>query len=511
MPSSILFLREKWIILLILSGYVIFQYPFLYLDFWNDEIYSLKYFTLVSPFQTITDYHVPNNHIFFNLVDNFYLNIIGEKNIYSLMDHPWVLRLVPFCYSLGTIYFTYACMEKATGKMAAVVALIILCTSVPYYNFAVEVRGYSLSTFLLLVLTYLLFIPFKKQSKTTFFFIILLVALAVYAIPLNLYPVLSILFFMIARMFFFLLNNQQTGNLIPYRQQGKERIFFITSIMAGILVGLLFYNQVFRQVFFNEYVIKDVDFTFSKWVDRTEQVLTYFFSYRYWILPFMLIGLSVHGYRWIKKKPGQDYSFVIFLMVIVFFPFIISLCRRDAPPDRTFLNLLPFFSMFIAWMINGIAFLPVSRKHLLFFETGLLVYCFVVLSFQFKSVKDHLLHDINTSGRSHSIYYNYYLDHFHPLAVVNEFKRHVYHDSDFVTIHDSEPYDLPVYLEKFKIPVQSFSLMDSVLKAGKKVFLFSRYPGAINNDLFRSQHRCLVTKVSEGISYHNLFLLQYQN
>ena len=182
--------------------------------------------------------------------------------------------------------------------------------------------------------------------------------------------------------------------------------------------------------------------------------------------------------------------------------------RKDASPDRTFVNLIPFFVLLLAWVINGVVILFPGKKIrslLLIFVAG---YCFVNLSQQLNKVSDHLLNDILTSGRSHNLYYNYYLAHFRPLNVVKKFKESVYHDGDFVVIRDAEPHDLPEYLTKYNIPVHDFSLTDSVLRSGKKVFLFSRYPNEIVNDSFGKQHQCNVKLISEGLTYHNLFELE---
>src|SRR6185369_4059270 len=98
---------EKVLLLLVFSVYLLFQFPFLSFDLWNDEIYTLKHFTFVSALQIVTDYHVPNNHIFFNLINHAYLQLIGEQTVHTLMDHSWVLRIISFTYSLGTIFFTF--------------------------------------------------------------------------------------------------------------------------------------------------------------------------------------------------------------------------------------------------------------------------------------------------------------------------------------------------------------------------------------------------------------------
>jgi len=153
----------------------------------------------------------------------------------------------------------------------------------------------------------------------------------------------------------------------------------------------------------------------------------------------------------------------------------------------------------------------IQHARIIFMQWMIAVYCFVVFSFELKNSADLLLNDILTSKRSHTIYDSYYLHHFHPLEVVKTLSKSYVADSSWVTIRDAEPHDLPEYLQKFSIPVHDYSLLDSALMSGKKVFLFTRYPGEIDNTGFRRQHACTVNLISNGISYHNLFEVERRN
>ncbi|MFK7775093.1 MAG: hypothetical protein AB8F94_23330 [Saprospiraceae bacterium] len=66
-------LFEKIGLLLVFIAFYFIQKDHLNLDFWNDEIYTLKHFIFAPIATTLSDYHVPNNHIFFNLINNIYL------------------------------------------------------------------------------------------------------------------------------------------------------------------------------------------------------------------------------------------------------------------------------------------------------------------------------------------------------------------------------------------------------------------------------------------------------
>ncbi|HFB99307.1 MAG TPA: hypothetical protein ENJ53_00745, partial [Phaeodactylibacter sp.] len=99
---------EKIILLFLFIVFCWFQKEHFFLDFWNDEIYTLKHFVFVPLSTTLSDYHVPNNHIFFNFLNNIYLKVCGVDNLYDLMDNPPLIRILPFLYSVGTLFYAYA-------------------------------------------------------------------------------------------------------------------------------------------------------------------------------------------------------------------------------------------------------------------------------------------------------------------------------------------------------------------------------------------------------------------
>ena len=509
-PFSKITLADRTIIVLVLLAYLVFQFPFLNLDLWNDEIYTLKHFTFVSPLQTVTDYHVPNNHIFFNLVNHFYLLLIGEESVYSLMDHPWVLRVFTLVYALGTIFFTYKCAEKIMGRKGALLSIIILCTTIPFYNFAVEIRGYCLAAFLLSAIAYFTFRFLETSSRISLCIIVIASAAAVYTIPLCLYSMASILIFLGAMVIMALIKKSSTEEDRVNRIHSlRIHISVMVAITSGVLLSMICYAIIFDLVFFNEYVVPDTAFDLAGSGLATQKVFVAFFTHRYWLFPLIAAGLFATIYQLIVSKNYKAFVSFYFLAIMLVFPFVVSLLRKDAAPDRTYVNLIPFFSMLIAWMINGL-FVFVTVWKGVIINASVALYCFVILSLQQKAVGEHLLNDIQTSRRSHDIYFNYYLQHFRPLSVVSNFKATAYNDSSFVVIRDSEPHDLPEYLNKFGIPYHDFSLINSTMMAGKKVYLFSRYTNEVMSAFFQMEHSCRTKLVSEGISYHNLFELEGQ-
>src|ERR1039458_3746805 len=149
-----IFTKENSTLFILLLVYSILQLKNINLDFWNDEVYTLKNFVFVPFHKIITDYHVPNNHVFFSIITKFYLKIIGINSLYDLMDRPWSLRLLMLLISYFTILLTYLLSRNIYGKDIAFLCIVILITTIPYFNFCLQIRGYMLSTFLFVFLLY---------------------------------------------------------------------------------------------------------------------------------------------------------------------------------------------------------------------------------------------------------------------------------------------------------------------------------------------------------------------
>ena len=101
-------------------------------DLWNDEIYTLEKFTLVHIFKTtITDYHVPNNHILYNIFNHFYLKLAGIKTLKQAMEHAWVLRLpLLLLLSLIILLLQYKTGKLAGGRIGGLITAAILACMV---------------------------------------------------------------------------------------------------------------------------------------------------------------------------------------------------------------------------------------------------------------------------------------------------------------------------------------------------------------------------------------------
>ena len=98
-----------------------------------------------------------------------------------------MLRIVPLLFAAGAVAVTFRIARRCCGTAAGYLAVVVLVTSVPVFNFAAQIRGYSLSMLLVvLMLDNLLRLEEAPRWRSA---IVAAAAgaLALYAIPSNLY------------------------------------------------------------------------------------------------------------------------------------------------------------------------------------------------------------------------------------------------------------------------------------------------------------------------------------
>lgn len=163
----------------------------LHLDLWNDEVYSLIHFQQVPLLTTITDYHETNNHIFFNLVMNIYLRIIGSPTTLTVFEHPEIVRIVPLAFTLVTYVVMYRWISRMSGVWAGLLACALLTATLPYYNFALQYRAYSMVIMLATAYLYLLWLYLRNARMRYLWSLTACAAAIFYAHPGGLYLTLG--------------------------------------------------------------------------------------------------------------------------------------------------------------------------------------------------------------------------------------------------------------------------------------------------------------------------------
>ena len=442
----------------------------LYNDFWNDELYTLVHFTLVPISQTVSDYHVPNNHVFFNLINNLYLKLIGITELNALLERPQVLRIIPFSYCLALLLVAYYNTKLLFSNTVAILSLLLIAGSIPYFNFALQIRGYGLSCLLLLLALFNSLKYYHFHSKKYLIRFVAWSTLCCYAILSNVYSIFTICFFWIVLALFQYLKKRDERSLKFFKA------LTLASVSIGLLVFIL-YLPLLDDILSNDYATK---FTpFLQWqIEFYLPLLKEAFISSRWIIFILFIVSPFINYRYFKKKKIA----VFLLLLLCITPVFISYARGDEAPLRTFLPLFPLSSIIVGFGLYGLFNLAKNPK----VKTSLIVVTAIYLGFIFfqerKNITKTIKSDIENGGKRQFLYHQYYNAYYQPLKACEEFKEKI-NPQEPLLIMGCDVHGIPLYLKKFNLPFYdqetSAILFDSLRKNKENFYLVTNRPNQI--------------------------------
>ena len=104
---------------------------------WYDELYTLTVFVPLGPIGLLSDYRVPNNHLFFTLLLWAWHGVVGDDLLR--------LRLLGLLLTAPALAAVFVAARGIAGARAGALAALVLGTSQIVGNFAAQLRGYGLS------------------------------------------------------------------------------------------------------------------------------------------------------------------------------------------------------------------------------------------------------------------------------------------------------------------------------------------------------------------------------
>ena len=495
-------------VLLLLFATVLFGwlvYSFVNVDFWNDEIYTLKAFTFVPLHTTLTDYHAPNNHVFLNLVDNLYLRLLGINTLKQLMQTPYKLRCLMVFYALLTAIYLYLFVRAVSNKNTAALAIVILLSTMPYCNFFWEVRGYGLSTLFNAAILYHGY-HFSEQLRwKNAIALLFCVSLCIYTLPTNLYLMIAWLGFIFLQLVctqFYLYytqkranlaftNNifvrlgQNTGLIIP-SNVFKNALFLLLCLVIGTILGFAFYTPMLAAMFGNKYAVGgNMAYNWHS-LDALAYSLLHFASWRYGLYLLWLIAILTF-FRQIKSKNNQlstsnntlhhqTIPYIWLTAYLFVMPFVIDALLNKAAPWRVFVPLAPFYSATLALSIGYLLKqIPIFRQHLSLNYVAIGLYCIAAWAMCWVAVRQQLQHDLLHNGRNQDLNVQYYQHYYEPLKELRLLSNHRKTSPVPVLLIDAEPHDISDYLTQINIPFYDAAKQDSLLQNTQQLYVVLRY------------------------------------
>ncbi len=220
--------RGEWWALLALTGLAaVLRLFFLDQPLGHDEAYTYVGFARRSLAAVISDYHLPNNHVFHTVLVHLSTRLLG--------DAPWALRLpaflagvltVPAGYALGRLWFNRRAGWLAAGLLAATPLLV---------GGSADARGYTLLA-LISLLCWLLGSYLKTHPLPAGWALLgLLGGVGFYTVPVMLYPLGSLYAWLFVSMWF----EAQPGQV--YRSRTRYLLALTASgLWCAALVYLLY-------------------------------------------------------------------------------------------------------------------------------------------------------------------------------------------------------------------------------------------------------------------------------
>ncbi len=294
-----------------------------------DESYTFLAFA-IRPFRyVISDYHLPNNHIFHTILVFLAYHLLGNQ--------PWAIRLpaflagvlaVPACYLLASLLY-----DRDTGLLSAG----LLAASAAMVEYATNARGYTLVTlFTLLTFGLGAYLKAHKNALAWVLFV-LFSALGFYTIPIMLYP-----FGMLMAWLFF-------SALLKDVDPDYGASFIPLLVAAGgcvVLLTAVLYLPVFRSTGVQA-VVGNRFVSALEWDDFSEGVIARLRNtWLFWNTsapPFFgavtaagfLASLGLH---WKISRQRLPYA----LVAALWFALVLTI-QKVAPWPRVWLFFLPLF------------------------------------------------------------------------------------------------------------------------------------------------------------------------
>jgi hypothetical protein len=145
-----------------------------------DESYTFIAFASKGVWASITDYSLPNNHIFHSILVFFSTALMG--------DALCALRLPAFLAGLGMICAAYAFGKSTYSEETGLAGAALVAYMPALIQYSTDARGYSLVGFFTLIVFWLSIRLTSQPSWQDWTLLSLATALGLWTIPLMLYP-----------------------------------------------------------------------------------------------------------------------------------------------------------------------------------------------------------------------------------------------------------------------------------------------------------------------------------
>ncbi len=517
--------RESQLKLLSLIGIApLFYYlaAYLNLDFFYDEVFTLQRFVFAPFSKAFGEYTIANNHYLANVVNFLYVRLIGEQAVYSLMDHPWMMRLPELVYTVLTLITLYVLSSRYLSKTIAFLSVLMLATSIPFYNFSLQVRGYSLSMLLATAIILSIFRFEILPGIVPGAILAVLTGAFLYCMPSNLYFVMAVcLFYAAACAGAFLTQKSHSHDEHARHKKHKDthppelaprkhcRYALLLAVLGlGVALAVICYLPLIGGMRNDENLAGRGLFYMPTLTDMMPSVLDAFVSWRWLVVALAFAGL-IWGILTRKHRAARELLMKSLLFAcICILPFLFSFVRGDRPYDRIFIVALPAFSLMIAIFISFL-FEKIHGDHIIPAAILLILYCHVTFFFGIRHIHSILLEDITLRNRLRvSVIANYFQAHYRPLELVRLYDTRYKSAAIPLVVFDVDRYAMPEYLKKYNVKIVPYDTFLKVAEVGVSWYIISASDNYVMYKMPEKYPGYSFTRLNEQVQNPNLYLMK---
>lgn len=146
----------------------------------HDEAYTYNAFASGSLWTTLSDYHLPNNHILLSILINITTKLLG--------NHPWTLRIPSLLAGVVMIPVVYLVARRLYSRETAILAAGMVAVFPKLVEYSSAARGYILLELIALILLGLADYARTKKNRFAWLLLAVFSALGFFTIPIMLFP-----------------------------------------------------------------------------------------------------------------------------------------------------------------------------------------------------------------------------------------------------------------------------------------------------------------------------------
>ena len=337
--------------LIILFGIIalgtFFRYAYLWRPMGHDEAYTFMAFASRGLLFSITDYHLPNNHVFHTILVNLAFQLFG--------DSPAIIRLPAFLAGILIIPATYLVGKQFFGINIALVSASIVASLPVLIDYSTTARGYTILTFFTLIIVALALYVKDHKNLLAWGFLVIISSLGLYTNPTMIYPIGMVLTWLLLSRLIKDVDNDYGMDYFIYL--GSSSVLIMVA--AGVLYTPIILNSGIQPLVSND-VIEALS-----WSDFYQSIpVRIKNTWAEWNrnLPDSVSSIAIIGFvasLFVPRLPKKRR--VPLIVAGILWIGTVLVIQRVAPWPRIWLFLLPLIVIWISAGILGLIELILTR------------------------------------------------------------------------------------------------------------------------------------------------------